>query len=397
MQIIFLVIIGYLFMPVIGILFLLISGENVVAGKVDFYLFFHNLIHSIIVISIILFFYFKNRKNEINFYPNTKDLRSLKRIAVLSTIFCLIVFYIAGYGYLFKGAYRGDIRVSLGYLGFLYRWITIYAMPVLMLLTTIIILRNKKINKFLFIYIYIIGVMSAFFTGYKYVVVYTFIPVFLLFFYKKNIFKVVLCIVPIVLGVLTFTTKQVMNFDNYSQSFYFVLHRMTVMSAFGTIGVWDLFKDGVGFNQSAKLLYGLFGNKMTELFFDIDFNSVEALDANLSRKITYLVYPSWEKALSGTTNVTVTNFGEAVYIFGKNYWVYSVLAGILISFFVKKLDFYIYKGDVFRVSLFYIFTAAVLFNWLNSSSFLTLISIPVLLYMLLTYMLLKFIFNTKIW
>ena len=263
-------------------------------------------------------------------------------------------------------------------------------------LTTILLLRNNGRYIKLAIIIYFIGACSAFFTGYKYLIVYTFIPVLMLLFYKKNILKAIIIITPIVLGILTFTTKNVMNFDTYSQSLYFVIHRMTVMSAFGTIGVWDIYKDGADLAESSKLLLGLFGNKISEILFGINFNSIEALDSNLSRKMTYLVYPSWEKALSGTTNITITNFGEAVYIFGRYYWVYAILSGFLISFFVNKIDFYLYKGDLFKTSIFYIFTSAVIFNWLNSSSILTLISLPVFIYMILCCFLLKFIFNTKI-
>ena len=396
MQIIILVLIAYLFMPVVGIFLLLVTGESVVAGDVTGALLFHNLNYSIIVISIVILSYLKKRKNEINFVASNKDCRSVFRAAVLMTLICIIVFMFSGYDYLIKGVNRGDIRVGFGLFGFFYKWLTIYAIPVLMLITTILFITNKKIKKKLIIYIYFMGVLSAFFTGYKFVVVYCLIPVFLIIFYKNNIIKVVFFITPIVLSILTLTTKQVMGYSNYSDAFTFIIHRMTVMSAFGTIGVWDNFKDGVSLSESIKLVYNIFGNKINEYIFGIDFNSIEVLDTNLSRKMTYLVYPSWEKAISGTTNITVTNFGEAIYIFGGLYWLYAIISGLIVAFFIKKVDYFISKGDIIKTSLYYIFTAAVILSWINSSSFFTLFSLPVFLYMFLTYVLLKFIFHTKI-
>ncbi|MCJ8161549.1 O-antigen polymerase [Acinetobacter zhairhuonensis] len=396
MQLLILIIAAYLFMPVIGELYLLLSGDMVVAGDVTWQLFVNNLIYALIVFSIVFFLYLKKEINLISFLPSTKDTRSLRRMLVIMIIFCCFVFIFSGYDYLFKGQNRGDIRVGFGPLGFLYKWITIYATPLIILLTTIIFITNKKISKKICYVIYFLGVLSAFFTGYKFVVIFTLIPVFLLLFYKKNIIKVVLYITPIVLVILTFTTRQVMNYSSYNDAFYFIIHRMTVMSAFGTIGVWNYFANGVDIDQSSKLLYNLFGNTISEHVFGLKFNSVDVLDSNLSRKITYMVYPNWEKAISGTTNVTVTNFGEAVYILGSFYWIYAIFSGVIISFFLNKIDLFIYKGDILRTCMYYIFTAAVILSWLNSSSFLTLFSFPVFLYMIMSYCFLKFILNTKI-
>lgn len=394
MQILLLVIAAYLFLPIIGELLLLLTGDQIVAGNVTWELVASNLIFSIIIYTFIIVFYLKFNKKNIGFQASEKDKRTLIRISWLMTFFCICIFYFSGYDYLIKGINRGEIRVGLGLFGFLFKWIMIYAIPILLFLTTIIALNNKFSK--IFYYIYIMGVISAIFTGYKFVLILCFIPVLILIFYKRNIIKTVILIVPIVLFVLTLTTKFVMGYDSYQDSFNFILHRMTVMSAFGTIGVWNYYADGAEFNEVLKLTYSIFGNKINEFVFGIDFNSIDILDTNLSRKITYLVYPSWEKALSGTSNVTVTSFGEAVYIFGKNYWIYAIASGLIFSIFITKIIKYFHRGDVIRSAIYLIYTIVVLLAWLNSSSIFTLISLPVIIYMLMSYLMLVVLLKAKI-
>lgn len=394
MQILLLVIAAYLFLPVIGELFLLLTDGQVVAGNVTWELFSSHLIFSSIVYGLIISSYIKFKKNNLGFKKNIQDRRTLFRISCLITFFCICMFYFSGYDYLVKGVNRGEIRVGMGVFGFLSKWIVIYAIPLLLFLTTIIALNNK-ISK-IYYYIYAVGIVSAIFTGYKFVLIFCFIPVLILILFNKNIVKTVGIIVPIILIVLTLTTKLVMGYDSYQDSFNFILHRMTVMSAFGTIGVWDNYPNGADFSDILKLSYSIFGSKINEFVFGIDFNSMDILDTNLSRKITYLVYPSWENALSGTSNVTVTSFGEAVYMFGKFYWIYAIFSGMLISFFISKIIKYFYNGNAIKSSLYLIYTISALLSWMNSSSVFTLISFPIFIYMLMSYFMLIFLLKTKI-
>ncbi|MFZ7791701.1 hypothetical protein [Acinetobacter lwoffii] len=394
MQILLLVIGAYLFLPILGELTLLITGDQIVAGDVTWGLFFSNLIYSSIVYGIILFFYISKKNNKIGFIAESKDKRTVKRIAVFITFLCLAMFYFSGYDYLIRGIHRGEIRIEQGLLGFVSKWIMIYAIPVLFFINSVIVYRNRKIF-FLNYYIYLIGALSAIFTGYKFVLVFCFIPVLVVALYHKNIVKTLLLVAPMVLLVLTITTKFVMNYDSYLESFNFLIHRMTIMSAFGTIGVWNYYPNGASFSEVMRLTYSIFGNKINHFIFGIEFNSIEILDTNLSRKMTYLVYPSWETALSGTSNITVTNFGEAIYIFGKNYWIYAVACGGVFSFVILKLITNINKGNIIKSSMYLIYILSVLLVWLNSSSIFTLFSLPVFIYLLMTYIMLMILLKTK--
>lgn len=398
MQIFFLALFAYLYLPIIGIFYLLVTNESVVAGEVTWSLLYNNLIFSSIVFFPILFIYSAYKKKYIyNIYKRDNDRRTIMRILLMVSITCVLVFYFSGYDYLIRGKSRGEIRVSFGVFGFFYKWLIIYVIPLLMFLTAVISSANTFIEERKIIYlIYFIGALSALFTGYKYVVVFSFLPVFFVYFYNKSIIKAVFYIVPIVLIILTFTTKMVMSYDNYGKAFDFLIHRMTVMSAFGTIGVYNYFSDGVSLSESIKLTSNIFGNQINQFIFGIDFNSYAALDGNLPRKITFLVYPAWETALSGTSNVTVTNFGEAVYILGHYYWLYAIFAVFLVSYVIKRLAYHLSQNNIILASMFMIYLFSVILNWFNSSSVFTLISMPVFIYMALSYMMLYFIFKVKI-
>lgn len=395
MQILLLVIGAYLFLPILGELNLLLTGEKIVAGDVTWGLFLNNLIYSSIVYGIILFFYIKNKNTNIGFTPDLKDKRTVKRMAIFITFLCLMMFYFSGYDYLIRGINRGEIRVEQGLLGFLSKWIMIYAIPILFFINSVIVYRNRKIL-FLNYYIFLIGALSAIFTGYKFVLVFCFIPVLIILLYHKNILKTVLFVTPLILLMLTITTKFVMGYDSYLESFNFIIHRMTIMSAFGTVGVWNYYPNGASLSEVMRLTYSIFGNKINNLLFDIDFNSIQILDTNLSRKITYLVYPSWEKALSGTSNVTVTNFGEALYILGKKYWIYGILCGVIFSLMINKLRKNIHKGNLILSSMCLIYIVGPLLSWLNSSSIFTIISFPILVYLIMSYLMLNILIRAKI-
>lgn len=400
MQILFLILIAYLFLPVIGELYLILSGERIASGDVSWDLFVQNLMFSSLVLFIIYFgFYLFNikRNKELGFTSDHKDKRTLFRISIIMTIIFILVFIFSGYDYLIKGQSRGDIRVGLGLLGFFYKWLIGYATPLLIFITSVIYIRNiKSANKSLILYIYILAAISSIFTGYKYVVVFTFLPAFFIYFYNKNIIKSVIYIVPIVLLFLIFTTKMVMSFDTYARAFDFLIHRMTVMSAYGTVGVYNYYPNGADFNEWIKTSYSMFGNKINSFIFGIDFNSFDALDANLARKITFMVYPAWETALSGTANLTVTNFGEAIFILGRYNFLYAIFAGLFVLFIFNKLVFHVSHGNLIKSALFLVYILSVILSWFNSSSIFTLFSLPVILYMCMSYIFLILILRAKI-
>lgn len=394
MKLLFLIVLAYLVMPIIGLFTVYLNNISLVAGDVTKELIIFNIVFVSIILSTLSVFFFRVRLSS-NFVAANKDYRTLKRVAIIMTVVCLIIFYMSGYDYIFRNINRGELRVSFGAFGFLNKWLTIYVVPLLLALVTLVKLSNK-FKTVLYWYVYFLGFLSALFTGYKFVVVLVFIPSLIIIFYNKNIIKISLYISPVVLAILTFTTKMVMHFETYKDAFNFLLHRMTVMSAFGSIGVYNQYPTGTNWKESHYLLYSIFGNNLNSYFFGIDFNTIESLQTNLSRKISYLVYPAWDKALSGESNVTVTNFGEAYYIFGYNFWIYACICSAIIYFMFYKINNHAKKGNRISFLLYLIFFVAVILSWFNSSSFFILFSIPVIIYMVMSYFLLILILRSKI-
>lgn len=396
MGLLLLIIFAYLYLPVIGEFYLWYTDTTIPAGDVPIDLFLNNFIYSSVVFVIVSLCYFYSRKryNKISFSETNRDFIVLRRISILITLCFFLVFYFAGYDYLFGKVNRGEIRVGLGVLGFMYTWVFVYAVPLLLFFATIIFISNKKISKLLLTYIYVVGCVSAISTGYKYVIIFSFIPVLLVLFFNKNTFKVLLLLSPIILLILTLTTSMVMDYE-FETSFGFLIHRLTVMTAFGSIGVWNYYSEGASLSESMNLVYGLFGGHLNNLLFGINFNSIDAVNANLSRKITYMVYPAWENALSGTTNVTVTNFGEAIYILGDLYWIYAIFCGLLLGIGLHFIMKYLHRGNRIRSGIFLIYFIAVFLTWLNSTTIFSLVSIPVWLYIGMSYFMLLFLFRIK--
>lgn len=394
MKLLFLIVLAYLVMPIIGLFTVYLDNISLVAGDVTKELIIFNMVFVSIILTILSVFFFRVKLSS-GFASSNKDYRTLKRVAVIMTVVCLIIFYMSGYDYIFRNINRGELRVSFGAFGFINKWLTIYVVPLLLALVTLIKLSNK-FKTGMYLYVYFLGFLSALFTGYKFVVVLVFIPSLIIIFYNKNIIKISLYISPVVLAILTFTTKMVMHFENYKDAFNFLLHRMTVMSAFGSIGVYNQYPTGADWRESHYLLYSIFGNNLNNYFFGIDFNTIESLETNLSRKISYLVYPAWDKALSGESNVTVTNFGEAYYIFGYNFWIYACICSVVTYFMFYKINYHAKKGNRIAFLLYLIFFVAVILSWFNSSSFFILFSIPVIIYMIMSYLLLILILRSKI-
>lgn len=393
MKILFLVVLAYLIMPIIGLFTLYFTDTSIVAGDVDLLLISSNILFAIIIIVFFALFFISN-KVTISFTKQNNDFRSLKRISVIISIVCILMFFMTGYDFLIKGAYRGEIRMSFGIFGFVYKWFVAYLLPVLLALATIIKVTNN-FRTSLYKYIYFLGFLSALFTGYKFLVIFVFIPSLIILFYKKNVIKFSLIAAPIVLLILTLTTKLVMGYKTYAESFDFMMHRMTVMAAFGTVGVYNEFPDGVSWSESQYLIYSMFGNNIASLLFGIDFNSMQALETNLSRKMTFLVYPAWDQVLSGNVNVTVTNFGEALYIFGYNFWIYALICGFVSYYLFRRINYHAKNNNRIMFLMFLTYYVAVVLSWFNSSSIFILFSFPVLLYMSLTFITIFLILRSR--
>ena len=389
MVVIFALLLLYLSLPIVGQIFILSTGAQVSAGEVTGDLIFSNFVFCLI---IYLTAYLMQKKavytREGGFNLNYE--RIISRSKLLLIIAGLITFYVGGYKALVLGINRGEIRLTLGAFGFLYNWMVIFFVPALIFLSVLVYKDSTYKKRRDIITIVILGVLCGVSSGYKSTVVFIFLPALsFVFFEKLKIFYL------FIIGVIGFlflvlTTSAVRSVDFFT-AYDFLLNRITVMTTYGTIGVWEHFKDGAGFNEASKLMLGLFGNNITSSILGASKDSVEFLSTNLSRKITYLVYPDSYGALKGTVNVTVTSFGEAVYMFGRFYWIYAILSGVVIGLTIRKIRMSYFNCNPILLICSSLYFFIVILTWINSGNVFKLISLPTVFWIVFTGFILQFI------
>ena len=99
--------------------------------------------------------------------------------------------------------------------------------------------------------------------------------------------------------------------------------------------------------------------------------------------MTYLAYANHQGAVDGTTNITVTSFGEAVYMLGDFYLLYAIVSGLIVGGVLRLILSGLSGGRISSVmSLVFLFM--VILPWFNSGGIFSLISIPVWIWMLST-------------
>ncbi len=169
--------------------------------------------------------------------------------------------------------------------------------------------------------------------------------------------------------------------------------------AFVAIVLSTMLVRGSGFVQSTMFIlhYSSLGNHLTKFFIGQDSSSLEVIETNLSRLISYLVYPDIDAVIEGRVNLTVTNFGEAIYIFGLNngfYIIYAVFIGLLFGYIFRVFQKKIYNNTVVGLTILaYIF--GVILPSLNSGGMWNLLSITSLIYTLVTYFALLILVKCK--
>jgi len=108
-------------------------------------------------------------------------------------------------------------------------------------------------------------------------------------------------------------------------------------------------------------------------------------------------YPDTYASYKGYVNLTLTNFGEGVYYFGRNYFfIFSILSSFIIGFGIKVLFWKREKSFIIFNSLISVYFTTVLLQWISGGGITSLFQIPVLIYFILTYFILRLI-NAKVY
>lgn len=389
MVVIFALLLLYLALPVIGQIFILNTGAQVSAGDVSTELILSNIVFCSIVYASAYLIQKRGRYVRVGEF-NLNYERIISRAKFLLLIAGLITFYVGGYKALVLGVNRGEIRLTLGAFGFLYNWMVIFFVPAVIFLSVLVYRDSIYKKRKDIITIVVLGVLCGISSGYKSTVVFIFLPTMAFVFFERLKIFYLLLIGGIGFLFLVFTTSIVRSVDFFT-AYDFLLNRLTVMTTYGTIGVWEHFKNGAGIDEASKLILGLFGNNITTSILGASKDSVEFLSTNLSRKITYLVYPDSYGALKGTVNVTVTSFGEAVYMFGRLYWVYAILSGVVIGLTIRKIKKSYFNCSPILLICSSLYFFIVILTWINSGNVFKLISLPTIFWIVFTGVVLKLI------
>jgi len=247
--------------------------------------------------------------------------------------------------------------------------------------------KRKKLKRKL-ILIYILAMTIGILTSFKYTVV-LIASVGLVQMSQYIKLKNLIIIGSVFLALMTFSAFYFMGMENGTVALQYVFSRATAIALEGTVGIYNHFPNG-GDDAWMALLYA-FGNKLASLLTGYSVDSVDFLKVNITRLIGYLTYPKADEALSGAFNLTVTNFGEGVYYFGKYYYfIFSIITGIIlgttIRFFLKTLGKSFVKNSIITV-----YMMIVIFPWLMGGVIGNLFGIPTIIYFSILYFVLNII------
>ena len=390
----FLMIFAFTAIPIVG---LFLDDSSPIYGMEE--LKIASIVHVIIIYIGIVLAFIKIHKRKYYWKPLSQRLCDrfdvLGKIAFWVFIMCVFKFFISGH-MIFSGMHRGVVRTSLGILGPLSIFISLFAVPALLSLSTVLYFfylnHTKSVNnsylKILFFSVFL-GVMA----GGKINVVMIFFPMLL---QGASMIRVRYFFLVIFVGSLSIVLIGMFQFGiSLEQSFYYNIYRATSLSNFGTLCVWNEFPDGS--SDAYFSLWAGFGENIISYLLDVDRHSVAFLKYSLPRQITYLYYGNSQGAIDGTVNLTITAFGETVYWFGRNYY---FIASVIFSFVTYKLTILVFKtrnvNSLISNTLVSVYFVSAFIVWLNSTSgsiFSSLFGFTTIIYMMLSYCLLKYIYN----
>lgn len=301
---------------------------------------------------------------------------------------------VGDYQILFGTANRGEVRVGFGYFGFLYTWIMIYLVPAVtgVLAFLYVAAGRPKTMRLRVVLTLLLALICGFLSGYKFAGVLVLLPALTLLLYDASF--VYFLVLPVLAFAVVVGSGMAVEKRDFAESVTYGAARATLVAAYGISASWNEFADhGAGVDALVRSGALVFGAKAVTLFTGIPENSVEFLKFNPVRNVTYLTYPDADAAAAGTVNLTLTNFGEAVYFFGSRYyWIWSVLGGLLLGTLMRQCDRACSKGHVVQavVVLTFFYTQAL--SWINSGGWYGLVGIPTLIGTLGLYVFLKLAF-----
>jgi len=376
---------AFLIFPYLGLFNYDGFGGNVTKEMIFLYSF-----HIFIEIGVILFGLVLIKKIQNIDYSFIKyNLKSIMNLSIFILIIVILInlFVFGNYHILLRDIGRGEFRTTL-HVGFIYSFLSFYLPGGILALNSYLYsqyfklgLAKKFKNKLLLLFI--LAMFIGFSTGFKATAI--IIALMGLAGMSSIIkFRQLIVLGGLFITIMTVSGYLFMNFNDFGQVLYYLFKRATSIAVDGTVGVYNLFPDG-GKDSYLILLYTL-GNNLASLIYGFPKDSLEFLQINLGRLIGYLTYPPEiaQKAVSGAFNLTITNFGEAIYLLGKNYFYFYTL---LVSIAIITL-LYLYKKakiDLKIILIVYFFTSVVI----RGGVFTNIFAITTFVYLSVLYVVIK--------
>lgn len=375
----------YLWLPFIG-LFYFDGVESRILGPVSDDLIHAYLIYNTIFTFIVLFsvtLKFNVKRKNVNIISNASF-----NVVIYKSLLLILVSFVGMIPFgvidiLLGDISRGELRANIGFFGFFYNFFSLYLPSLASASASFFYLKSKNTlkNKALLSIVLLFSALIGFSTGFKFTSFLIVMSSLVVLSERINI-KMLFSIFLFFLILMSFSAYLFMGL-NFLDSINYIFHRATAVAVEGSVAIWNLYPNGAP-NSSYALLYG-FGNRLASLLTGLNVHSVDFLKINITRLIGYLTYPDPSEALSGAFNLTVTNFGESVYYFGRSYNVIlSILGGSLISFFF--IVFSLFRREKYSAYLVLtLYITLVLLPWLFGGTIASLFAVPSLINMGLVY------------
>lgn len=325
-------------------------------------------------------------------YPRRKIISLLFFLAVN----VCFVFIMTGYDFVFEGVGRGDLRTSHGLWGPVYRLSIGFLIPILSSFIAIWYFskNQKKVSFEILIYFFLIFI-GIFSTGYKGSAIYMLGPFFVVLLMNKSSILRFSLVAILFFSLFLLTTSLVRGINIYD-ALKFLTYRVFYMTTYGDVAFLSVFNSdnsfGIDFNY---LVLNFFGNKIYWLFYSSD-GVLKMLASNLSTYTSLLVYPDYDSVILGKTNVTVTNFSESIFLFGRFFFIYPLFFGFYVGLLLNIMRRSFCKGKFLCFSLVSVYFLSVVLPWVNSGSFLSLFSFYTVVFMILTWVLISFLIKIRV-
>ena len=382
--------------PFLGLCYSYFSQRTLIGLQADEEL----LLHFGAYVAILLLFLVKLQSSiRINttILDNSDLAKIINRLLIAICCITIIIFFFAGSKILSGESNRGSIRVELGLLAPIYAFSLKYALPTIAFVIAICMYLTARIRPSrasgykskLNIALGLI-VFCAFMSGAKFTLVMVCLPLVCFYWAAFNwSAKTLLVVSALAFMVGSHIIFQSSDFSLMS-SINYIYARATRIAAYGVLGCWE-YVSTRDFDTLPAIMNGILGRRLGELALSFLDPVASSIFADPHRLITVMYYPSYDRAVEGTTGLTLTLFGELV-LHLRLFWFVGFV--FFLGWFSVVLRFTsdcLETGKLLLGITGFIYMIMVLLPVLNSGLVFKMISLPFFIHMLGVTILIKFL------